>query len=206
MDVFLIDWERPKTQQHTFINKKKKTFDSANPVGDELDSSDFKQTMDVNAWRSLFLVNELNELQGYRLISMEFTLFAYAILMEGFGLKYWITHDPDLNLTENNSPRNFTLFFFVTTLVIYGVGVAQYAFAYIMSNTNALKTLDFVDLCSICNISVLMFDESFSGYYIHGRSPFGQAEISSSALRQALEFEKTGKAQIRGISEEAQDM
>jgi len=41
---------------------------------------------------------------------------------------------------------------------------------------------NFVDLCSMTNISLLMFDETFHGYYIHGRSPYGQAEISTEKL------------------------
>ena len=36
------------------------------------------------------------------------------------------------------------------------------------------------------NISVLMFDETFHGYYIHGRSPYGQAEISTEKLQKAI--------------------
>jgi len=51
---------------------------------------------------------------------------------------------------------------------------------------------NFVDICAITNISVLMFDESFHGYYIHGRSPYGQAEISTEKLMKALEFEASG--------------
>lgn len=43
--------------------------------------------------------------------------------MEGVGVTNWINHDPNLSITEANSPRNFALFFFVTTLVIYALGV-----------------------------------------------------------------------------------
>ena len=81
----------------------------------------------MNAWRHLFLTNELNELQTQRLISSEFVLLAYGVLMEGFGLKYWITHDPELSTEANTSQSNFVLFFFVTTILIYGIGVTQYA-------------------------------------------------------------------------------
>ena len=45
-----------------------------------------------------------------------------------------------------------------------------------------------------------MFDNEFHGYYIHGRSPFGQAEVSSEGLIRALEYESTGKAQQRGLT------
>jgi len=44
-----------------------------------------------------------------------------------------------------------------------------------------------------------MFDETFHGYYIHGRSPYGQAEVSMEKLALALEFEASGKAHIRGM-------
>lgn len=162
-----------------------------------------RSKFDVNAWRSLFLLNELNELQCVKLISTNFTLLAYATLMEGFGLKYWTSHSPDLDFEDINSPLNYTLHFFVTTLVIYGVGILQYVFWYFptIRNKFPMKHVEFTDLCSITNISILMFDESFHGYYIHGRSPFGQAEVSNEMLKMALEFESSGKAHMRGISE-----
>ena len=69
-----------------------------------------------------------------------------------------------------------------------------------------MKHVEFTDLCSITNISVLMFDESFHGYYIHGRSPYGQAEVSTEMLNLALEFESSGKAHMRGISEQDPNM
>lgn len=55
-------------------------------------------------------------------------------------------------------------------------------------------------------MSLLMFDESLHGYYIHGRSPFGQAEITQEQLRHNLHFEGTGKAQMRGITDEDPDL
>jgi hypothetical protein len=58
----------------------------------------------------------------------------------------------------------------------------------------------------MCNISVLMFDETFHGYYIHGRSPYGQAEINTAKLLKALNFEAAGQATIRGISDEDPNM
>ena len=146
-------------------------------------------------------MNELNELQTYKLVRTDVTLILYAIAMEGFGLKYWTSHDPDLNRVETNSPSNYTLFFFVTACLIYTIGILQYVVAYGLRHWVPLRHEEFVDLCSITNMSVLMFDESFHGYYIHGRSPYGQAEISTEKLKKALEFEASGKAQIRGLSE-----
>jgi meckelin len=34
---------------------------------------------------------------------------------------------------------------------------------------------DFVDLCCISNISLMIFDQERHGYYLHGMNPLGQA-------------------------------
>jgi hypothetical protein len=47
-----------------------------------------------------------------------------------------------------------------------------------------------------------MFDSEFKGYYIHGRAPYGQSEVSSSDLIKSLEYEITGQAQTRGLTVE----
>ena len=139
-------------------------------------------------------------MQTYRLIKTEFTFLLYTLVMEGFGLRYWTAHEPNLSRTADSSPTNFTLFFFVTTSLMFIIGIGQYAIAYAIKNLYPLATETFIDLCSICNISLLMFDESFQGFYIHGRSPYGQSEVSSEEIRKALESEANGVAQMRGIS------
>ena len=69
-----------------------------------------------------------------------------------------------------------------------------------------LKTEEFTDLCSVTNISVMIFDETYGGYYIHGRSPYGFTEISTEKLRRSLEYEKGGKGQQRGLSPDDPDL
>jgi len=73
---------------------------------------------------------------------------------------------------------------------------------YIFKIKVPLKKEEVVDLCSICNISLLLFDNTFHGYYIHGRSPYGQSEVSTHDLKRALEFESEGRAQMRGLVKE----
>ena len=75
--------------------------------------------MDVNAWRQLFLVNELNEVSNYKIINTNVTLLLYGLFMEGFGLRWWTNEDPNLNNSKNNAEENWVVFFFVSTLVIY---------------------------------------------------------------------------------------
>lgn len=148
--------------------------------------------MGVNAWRSLLLLNELNELQTYRIISTELTLIVYAFFMEGIGWRWTSTHNPNLEAKEHSSPENYVLAFFVTTMVMYAIGIVQYVGRYIIKIWFPLPFEEFTDLCAISNISVLMFDSEFKGYYIHGRAPYGQSEVSSSDLIKSLEYEITG--------------
>lgn len=59
--------------------------------------------------------------------------------------------------------------------------------------------VDFVDLCSVANISILIFNDNYQGYYIHGKSPMGAADVSSEKLRLNLEAEANGEGASRGI-------
>ena len=162
--------------------------------------------MDVNAWRQLFLVNELNEISNYKLINTNVSLLLYALFMEGVGLRWWTSEDPNLRNSKNNAEENWVVFFFVSTLVIYVISAVQYIIRYALKKWIPLKTEEFTDLCSVTNISVMIFDDSFGGYYIHGRSPYGFTEISSEKLRRNLENESRGQGQIRGLSPEDPDL
>ena len=104
-DIFLVDWERPKT-------------DKVYRGGDSVISQG------VNAWRSLLLVNELNELQTYKIISVEFTLLTYAFFMDGIGFRYFASQNPDFENRPHKSPENYVLNFFVTAIVMYVIGIA----------------------------------------------------------------------------------
>lgn len=44
------------------------------------------------------------------------------------------------------------------------------------------KLTQFVDLASITNVSTLALDSKLHGYYIHGRSPHGFADVDMKAL------------------------
>ena len=69
------------------------------------------------------MLNELNKLQTYKLITSEFTLILYALIMEGFGVKYWTQSTPTLVRQDVQSPVNYVLHFCITVLLIYIIGV-----------------------------------------------------------------------------------
>jgi len=58
---------------------------------------------------------------------------------------------------------------------------------------------EFTDLCSIANISIIVFDKQFHGYYLHGMAPSGQAEGSIGELKRSLELESKGKIYMKTL-------
>lgn len=65
--------------------------------------------------------------------------------------------------------------------------------------------INFIDMCSMTNISVLMLLENRYGYYIHGRSPHEMADID---MRQMLmQFQQESKQMIgkRGLETGSDD-
>ena len=124
----------------------------------------------------------------------------FLIIAEGFGYKNWALLEPNLSVEESNSPNVYPLNFFVNTLIIFGVGCIQYFIQMVVSIKFPPPYIDFMDLCSVANISVIIFNEDLHGYYIHGKSPSGAADVSSERLRLNLESEANGNSTIRGIS------
>lgn len=49
-----------------------------------------------------------------------------------------------------------------------------------------LPIQDFTDLCCIANISIIFFDHTLHGYYLHGKTPSGIAEGDLNHLSAVL--------------------
>jgi len=143
----------------------------------------------VNPWRRLFIINEFSELQTSKNISTEIMLFLFLICAEGFGFKYWATMEPDISTVASDSPTEYVLNFFVIFIIIFGIGTVQFVFATALSPIFPPDYVDFVDICSISNISIIMFNSELKGYYIHGKSSTGNADVSSETLRLNIENE-----------------
>ena len=126
-------------------------------------------------------------------------MFLFAVITEGLGVKNWMTFDPQLSREKSNSPENYALFFFIATMITFGTGTLQWFFRQV-SKKYPLPTTTFIDLLTVCNLSLLMFDDYWHGYYLHGKSPYGMAEINAHKLRQNMHNESRGKAQYRGIA------
>jgi meckelin len=184
LDMLVIDWEKPNREPTSQIDQEKA----------------YKEY--VSAWRYLFIVNELNELQCKRYISLEFSLFFFVFLLDGLGWDELSLAQPssDVGNVENNtSPRNPVLRYFLTCSLLLVIMYSQFIIKKILSNQFATPVQNFIDLCSVANVSVMVLDEFLHGYYIHGVSPNGSAETGLDELLENLNKEASGKSRARGI-------
>jgi meckelin len=59
--------------------------------------------------------------------------------------------------------------------------------------------LNFVDLCSVSNISVFILTDTHYGYYLHGRSPHGTTDVNIRDMIMNLERESNQMSGTRGL-------
>lgn len=125
------------------------------------------------------------------------TLFALLFLngLKWINLSYQIPNTQDLD-NDSSTTKNVVLSYFIISFVFFIIAIGQYSNLVFISVIRHLFRIwfplpheDFVDLCAISNISIIIFDEALHGYYIHGMNPFGQAEGSLQYIESVFEKE-----------------
>ena len=186
-DVFFIDWEHEKDILENVMGKTtKKAYKSP--------------------WRTIHIANQYNLLQKSRTISIPFC-FCWFILLYYSKYLHWnryAQHTPNISWVEK-SPEHIILRHFVGTFIFFIVGLAQYVFRRLISIWVPTEKTEFLDLCSVANVSVLILQDSLRGYYIHGQSPLGVADTTLHQLIQFLEEEGRGKIKGRGLTDDKGD-
>ncbi|KAE8599242.1 hypothetical protein XENTR_v10017114 [Xenopus tropicalis] len=186
IDVFFIDWERPKARTQP---SEGKTKNSVAPV---------------SIWRSYFIANEWNEIQTVRKISPLFQVFAVLFFLEIAGFKYLALMDPSSSLSRNSqdymAPWSRILRYGVSTAIWLAIGCLQVLFfSVIYERYVEDKIRQFVDLCSMSNISVFILSHRCYGYYIHGRSVHGHSDTNMEEMNLNLKREAENLCSQRGL-------
>ncbi|KAF7669715.1 hypothetical protein LDENG_00147280 [Lucifuga dentata] len=187
VDVFFIDWERPRSKPSRTIQT----------------SGELKPSP-VSIWRAYFVANEWNEIQTIRKISPTFQIMAVLFLLEVVGFSNLALRDPWPTLKR--SPQAYTPSYSLT--LRYGlaatlwlcIGLLQVIyFTVFHEHFVEDKIRQFVDLCSISNISVLLLSHRCFGYYIHGRSVHGHADTNMEEMNANLKREAESLCPQRGL-------
>lgn len=158
VDLFFVDWETSKSRTGGISGTLRR---------DESDETvDLVSTeTQVSIWRTLFVANQWKSLQIYRRVHVPLTLVCLYVILTGWKVKYVATPQPNIsNLTpDKTSP---ILQFSINSLVWWGLCFAQFSFRYlIMDRFYRHKILQYIDLLSLSNISLLILDESCHGMF-----------------------------------------
>ena len=181
--VFFVDWEHEK-------DVLVKNIEASKP-------EKFR-----GAWRQINLINQFHELQTYNFFSCFFSFSFLLWFWYFFDWRLKITLSPTLK-NSTSSPEHFILVYFLTSFVLIIVGLCTAVIQYlIMIIAFPKKTSEFIDLCVVSNISVLILDDLFHGYYINGQCPSGKSDVPLEKLAEMLEDESQGNIKQRGIGQD----
>ncbi|XP_043922225.1 meckelin [Protopterus annectens] len=189
VDLFFIDWERPK-------GKVLKSIEG----GGDIKSA----PTPVSIWRTYFVANEWNEIQTVRKINPLFQIFAVLFFLEVVGLSNLAIMTPSANVTASFdstlTPQSRIVRYGVTTAVWLVLGLIQIIFfSFFYERFVEDQIRQFVDLCSMSNISVFILSDRCFGYYIHGRSVHGHADTNMEEMNANLKREGENLCGQRGL-------
>ncbi|KAH6590539.1 hypothetical protein BASA61_005298 [Batrachochytrium salamandrivorans] len=181
--IFFIDWERSKGL-------------IVSPGNDITTAA----TSPVSIWRSIFMANQWNALQTYQRIYVGHTLIALLAILEGTGLRYLSATRAGFADLSADTTNPFLLvaidlFFWVLLLVLQMVVKSIY------ERLHPNKLLQYIDILSLANVSMLIFDAPCHGYYVHGRSVHSYADTNMMELNNFLKKEENDMVPRRGLQD-----
>ncbi|XP_061078477.1 meckelin-like [Conger conger] len=183
ISIFLIDWEKPRN--------------AAGASGSG-----------VSAWRTFFVANEWNEIQTARKLNPLLQLLTVLLILQVVGVENIASRDLKLASQPDGAryipPTSPILRYGLTVSVWLSVGLVQVIFYLVVYERLVEdKFRQFVDLCSMSNVSVFVLAHRCYGYYIHGRSVHGHADVSMEAMRANLRREEANLCALRGLEPSA---
>ncbi|KAL7535263.1 hypothetical protein ACHAXR_010500 [Thalassiosira sp. AJA248-18] len=172
-DIIFVDWERPKRG---------------------------KTSSSVPMWRLATVANEFNRMQSKRRSSIEFSLILMAFFMLGLGQHKNALPQPNFYYNQQGK-ENIALAFANAVLFWLISWTFQWLWRFVIYERyiNEPPTTKFVDLCTVCNISVFVLLENNKGYYLHCKSPYATSDCSMEELLDNLKREGAGHMIERGL-------
>ena len=184
-DIFFVDWETEKVM-------------AVNDIKSSLDKHSIKSRKYRSAWRMIHVANQFNQLQKERTFHLYFG-FCWIVLLYFRCNWYRREHAVPRDDRLNEAPINFVLRNFIASILVLASVSIELVVVKILQIWLPLKKTEFMDLCSVSNISVFILDEYLHGYYIHGLSPFLKADVNYDELFGYLNQEGTGAVRSRGL-------
>ncbi|KAL2715557.1 meckelin [Vespula squamosa] len=191
--------ENPKAPSEIIAAKRNKTFKKTSkrnthsqickPVEQEelqvtysISKSSMQEPNDnqlsVSIWRVYLVANEWLKLLTKRKINISLQIISTLLVLEVIGVKYWSLAIPEITITEHPN--------YLISIIFYERFIKD-------------QMQQFVDLCSIANISVFILEYNYYGFYIHGRSVHGFSDTDLFTLINNLKNEENQLCAHRGL-------
>lgn len=171
IDIFFVDWERRKA------NEK------------------------ISIWRTFFIANEWHEIETTRKTNPVLQLFIVVLVLKVMGYEDMALknqRDEEMPVTEYSPVLRFA----IGSLVYLATGVFQAMYFVVIHERFFEDPIrQFVDLCSVANVSVFILNHKQFGFYIHGRSVHGTADTDMVGMTKMLQREQDGVVSRRGLIE-----
>jgi meckelin len=196
-DVFFIDWEKPRGALARHGDDVENRGGKDAGKGAKAAALESPKQSSVSVWRKIFAVNEWAEMATQRRTNPLGTFIALVAILEGAGGRYVATPQPSVSNISADTINPvlqlaISIFWFWILVLIqlfYELVINE---RYINENPSAR----FLDLCTLMKISVLVMDEKYRGYYVHGNSPHEYADGSMAEV--ALNLFEEGAAMRTG--------
>ena len=183
LKIKIIDWEKP------------------NLIKYEKERGEYKV---VSSWRYLTFVNEFREEMTNLALSAGFILLCLNLFMIGFKFENFsrlhgnqVYYYKEIAFLEDSS---FLRFFLIIILVLT-MGIFSSVVSWVNGKFFGAGYENLIDLCSICNVSLVIFLQPNKVCYIHGKNNFGTGEGTLALIYKKLQLESTGNSKNRGILE-----
>ncbi|KAL3094260.1 hypothetical protein niasHS_004016 [Heterodera schachtii] len=151
------------------------------------------QHSSVVIWRTYLIANEWNELQLYRKTRLSVQLLTVLFLLDYMefgnfaklqpGVQFPLAVDQPSEVVETRMSR-----FAVDFSFYVAIAMGQWLFQVLIVERVADPFRNFMDLCSVANISVLAMTNPLRGFYIHGRSVHGFADTDMLQMNIGMEI------------------
>ena len=129
-----------------------------------------------------------------RKVVPETTLIWFIFFYLTLGWQWIGLQNPTFHETpERMQPKNEILAFFLSTFIYLSIAVVQTIIRTILTVSEDPESLNFADLCTLANCSVLIMTESYHGYYINGRAPWGRSDLPMAWLKLELDQEENNR-------------
>ena len=172
----------------------------ASPRRSPLDSkSPNSKLSKTSAWRKIMITNSLNEVSIQLSASPLIILSITYCILEGFGLLSLGL----LNRKGQSVDQFSEVHYFLRKYLIFGVVMAVsmlvWLARWLLRVVRGFACSELLDLCSVCNISLLVQLESGSFCYIHGKNHSGSGEGDLQSIYSKLVLEGTAFQATRGL-------